>query len=29
MLETDALLKDAYLCINVHVGDITGQGSTM
>ncbi|KAL0015434.1 hypothetical protein SO802_002503 [Lithocarpus litseifolius] len=29
ILENGALQKDAYLCIDVRIGDITGQGSTM
>ena len=29
ILENDALQKDAYLCIDMHVGDMTGQGSTV
>ena len=27
ILENGALQKDAYLCIDVHVGDMIGQGS--
>ena len=27
ILGNGALQKDAYLCIDVHVGDMTGQGS--
>ena len=29
ILENDALQKDAYLCIDMHVGDISGQDSTV
>ena len=29
IFENGALQKDAYLCINVRVGDMTGQGSTI
>ena len=29
ILENDALQKDAYLGINVPVGDVTGRGSTV